>query len=254
MKTRIIFILLIISTLFACTNTEKNKIKDITNAVKISKSVNFKTGVLTINNRFKGIYYDKDLKQEVVYFSDFGRTFIKTFNIKGELMDSVPLANALKELTRKIGFIYPYSKDTVFCGNEYNKIIVIDHNGDVFHTINIDNILPDSLNVYALKRPIPYQCETSQNILFKVHPFDKVLPETYKTDSSYTSYLYGYFNWTRANSTTVGGCGLYIFNAAQKEESGGYDAAIVYWSKMIIPTNDIVKMLKGEYKKKKCKK
>lgn len=37
---------------------------------------------------------------------------------------------------------------------------------------------------------------------------------------------------------------LYIFNTIQKEESGGYDAAIVYWSKFVIPVEKIVKRLK----------
>lgn len=37
---------------------------------------------------------------------------------------------------------------------------------------------------------------------------------------------------------------LYIFDAAQKKESGGYDAAIVYWSKLKIPIQDVVKRLK----------
>ena len=36
----------------------------------------------------------------------------------------------------------------------------------------------------------------------------------------------------------VGDCGLYIFNATQKEESGGYDAAIMYWSKFILPIRE----------------
>ena len=46
------------------------------------------------------------------------------------------------------------------------------------------------------------------------------------------------------NSTTVGGSGLYIFNAEQKAESGGYDAAIIYWSKRLVPINEVVKRLK----------
>jgi len=37
---------------------------------------------------------------------------------------------------------------------------------------------------------------------------------------------------------------LYIFDATQKKESGGYDAAIVYWSKRLIPIQDVVKRLK----------
>ena len=39
-------------------------------------------------------------------------------------------------------------------------------------------------------------------------------------------------------------CILSIFNETQKRESGGYDAAIVYWSKSQIPIQEIVKRLK----------
>jgi len=39
---------------------------------------------------------------------------------------------------------------------------------------------------------------------------------------------------------------LYIFNAAQKEESGGYDAVIVYWSKFVIPMEKVVKRLREQ--------
>lgn len=47
-----------------------------------------------------------------------------------------------------------------------------------------------------------------------------------------------------SNSTPVGGSSLYIFDAAQRVESGGYDAAVVYWSKFFIPTKKVVKKLK----------
>lgn len=40
---------------------------------------------------------------------------------------------------------------------------------------------------------------------------------------------------------------LYIFDAAQKEESGGYDAAIVSWIKISIPTKKIVKRLRNRH-------
>lgn len=43
---------------------------------------------------------------------------------------------------------------------------------------------------------------------------------------------------------------LYIFNATQKEESGGYDAAIVYWSKFILPVEKVIKILKKNSKHK----
>jgi hypothetical protein len=42
---------------------------------------------------------------------------------------------------------------------------------------------------------------------------------------------------------------LYIFNAAQKEENGGYDAAIVYYTKKLLSIRDVVKRLKRNDKK-----
>lgn len=40
---------------------------------------------------------------------------------------------------------------------------------------------------------------------------------------------------------------LYIFNAEQKAESGGYDAAIVYWSKFLLPVEKVIKRLKEKH-------
>jgi hypothetical protein len=39
---------------------------------------------------------------------------------------------------------------------------------------------------------------------------------------------------------------LYIFNAEQKAESGGYDAAIVYWSKFLLPVEQVAERLKNQ--------
>lgn len=39
---------------------------------------------------------------------------------------------------------------------------------------------------------------------------------------------------------------LYIFDEAQKEESGGYDAVIVYWSKVNYSKEQVVKKIKGK--------
>jgi hypothetical protein len=45
------------------------------------------------------------------------------------------------------------------------------------------------------------------------------------------------------NNTPNGGV-LYIFNTDQKAKSGGYDAAIVYWGKILMPVEKVVKRLK----------
>lgn len=48
---------------------------------------------------------------------------------------------------------------------------------------------------------------------------------------------------TNTNSPCDNGT-LYIFDAVQKAESGGYDAAIVYWSKFLLPIEDVIKRLR----------
>jgi hypothetical protein len=50
-----------------------------------------------------------------------------------------------------------------------------------------------------------------------------------------------YRNDTNISST------LYIFNTDQKEEIGGYDAAIVSWRKRFVPIEEIIKWLKKKH-------
>jgi hypothetical protein len=57
-----------------------------------------------------------------------------------------------------------------------------------------------------------------------------------------------YFESTRKDSIVVGGSSLYLFNTMQKTESGGYDAAVTYWEKFVIPTQEIVRTLKDNTK------
>lgn len=63
-----------------------------------------------------------------------------------------------------------------------------------------------------------------------------------KTKSDKKVYFTGERSRFRQNdSPTIGT--LYIFNAVQKEQSGGYDAAIVYWNKRLVPIEEVVKRL-----------
>jgi len=162
--------------------------------IEIVKKVEFNTGFVDLYWRFKGEYYDKDYKQEVVYFSDFGKSYIKIFNLQGEMLDTIPLINVLNEFApRQIAFIYPYSKDTIFCGkNLQNKIVVINHNGEIYHTINIDDILPDSLkNLYLVnRRNNPYQEKKSSKIL--LHPMLNYSELLLKENRSDISLMDGY--------------------------------------------------------------
>jgi hypothetical protein len=51
-------------------------------------------------------------------------------------------------------------------------------------------------------------------------------------------------------SSTASVSVLYVFNEAQKQESGGYDAAIVYWRKFYLPKDKVIKLLKKASDKK----
>lgn len=58
-----------------------------------------------------------------------------------------------------------------------------------------------------------------------------------------------YFEETKrrynSNYTIIGGSTLYLFDAKQKKDSGGYDAAIIYWSKFfLLPTEDVINIIK----------
>jgi hypothetical protein len=81
------------------------------------------------------------------------------------------------------------------------------------------------------------------NFIFKIDPQDFNLVGK---KVSFTRSKIDYFSWTRDNSTTVGGSSLYIFDTTQKAESGGYDAAIIYWNKFVIPIEKVIKRLKEQ--------
>ena len=64
-----------------------------------------------------------------------------------------------------------------------------------------------------------------------------------KTKSSKRMYFMVERDRLRFNHSPNAGT-LYIFDTAQKNESGGYDAVIVYWSKKLIPIKDVIKRLR----------
>lgn len=83
------------------------------------------------------------------------------------------------------------------------------------------------------------------NFIFKINPeeFDLVGK---KVAFLKVGNKAGYFDSTRSperKGTTVGGSGLYIFDTAQKAESGGYDAAVSCWSKILLPIDLVVEIL-----------
>lgn len=39
---------------------------------------------------------------------------------------------------------------------------------------------------------------------------------------------------------------LYIFDKEQGKRPGGYDAAIIYWSKVLVPIDELISRLRGK--------
>ncbi|WP_163274296.1 hypothetical protein [Dysgonomonas sp. 511] len=64
-----------------------------------------------------------------------------------------------------------------------------------------------------------------------------------KTKSNKKMYFKGERSRFKSNNSPSIGT-LHLFDIEQKEQSGGYDGAIVYWSKKFTSTKDIVKILK----------
>lgn len=85
------------------------------------------------------------------------------------------------------------------------------------------------------------------NFIFKINP------QTFNLAGKKVHFLVSkkdYFTDTRCpdrKNTIVGGSSLYIFNSAQKSESGGYDAAITYWDKYVVPIDEVINRLKKKY-------
>jgi len=63
-----------------------------------------------------------------------------------------------------------------------------------------------------------------------------------KTDKArfFQDVRFWYFEFNSSVSST-----LYVFDENQKEQTGGYDGAIVFWSKMMLKPKKIVSILKS---------
>lgn len=64
-----------------------------------------------------------------------------------------------------------------------------------------------------------------------------------KTLSNKKKYFNKEYHRLKNNESPNDGM-LYVFSTSQKEESGGYDAVIVYWCKVLLRIEDLPKRLK----------
>jgi hypothetical protein len=87
------------------------------------------------------------------------------------------------------------------------------------------------------------------NFIFKINPQDfNLVGKKISFKGSKVDFFKDEREWFyRGEKSGVGGAVLYIFTAAQKAETGGDDAAIVYWSKFVVPIEEIVTKLQKQH-------
>lgn len=150
--------------------------------------------------------------------------------------------------------IFVFSCSPIYKSNTNNNIIIADEFGQI-HELQVHDFskIPKDLLENLDKMGIDSSSMLNEyegkylNYIFNIDPKDFNL---IGKKVGFTRSKIEYFNESRerfySNSTIVGGSVLYIFETSQKSESGGYDAYITMWNKFLLPTEDIVKRLKGK--------
>lgn len=132
---------LIVLTAFSCGERRP--------AAKVLKETDFNAGVVS---GCPGIYYDRELKQQLIYFIDkVEHKAIQFFDVSGKLIRTTPLAKVHKALDNIAGIAIS-SADTIIINSNYtNEIAFVDRYGNIWKTIKLKNGLTDSLgNEYEL--------------------------------------------------------------------------------------------------------
>lgn len=140
--TALLFIGIIAVFLFSCN-------RDNNTSISLVKEITFKT---LVGSGYPEIYFEKELNQEIIYFSDdITEKKIKFFSKAGTLLKNTPLDSALKSIDN-IGRITVISFDTIIINSNYtNQILIIDRNGKVWKNYSLENSLIDSLgNQYEI--------------------------------------------------------------------------------------------------------
>jgi hypothetical protein len=142
LKNNKFYLLIIFLTIISSCTQPKNQIKD---KVEIIKSVEFKTGFVELMEREMGIFYDCELKKELVAFFN-ENSCVKIFDLKGDLINTVPLKNLNNFMNGSFSGLIPFARDSIlFCTDYNNRLAMINRSGNIIASLKIDEILPDSL-------------------------------------------------------------------------------------------------------------
>ena len=155
--------LIIIFLVITCSCTNK---KEQYQQIEVVKSVNFKTGLSGLACLDINYCYDKNLKKDFVFFAKM-ESFIKSFDLDGNLIDSISLKKYIgtaleiplcySVYTIDTIVIYPYRK---------NLLAFINNNGEILKSYYINDLLEDSIKNdfwYRCYRS-PYSLETTNKL------------------------------------------------------------------------------------------
>jgi|GEM_PF-6985771 len=159
-----------------------------------SADVAFNTGFPT-HIKCYGSYFDEKYREELVFFADpKSSRCLKTFNLKGELKDSISLSEVLSHRFLIDG-INILSRDTIVINSYYpNSIYMLDHKGHVWKTLFLDDLVQwnDSTldNVEYWSSTQPNSTLGENGTIYLANSFDINLRlEQYDKVSAYKRYF-----------------------------------------------------------------
>ncbi len=154
MKTKSNLLFIAVLYFFSCSNPENdNNIKS--NHLEFVRNYEFKVG-MSIRRKHSGIYYDKEEKQEYMYFGNVVTDkVIKLFSFENGLVRKIPLDKVTNE--ENIEDFSIISLDTIIVLSQYtNKLFFINREGDIWKKIALDSLIIHPTKDYYEFSTSPY--------------------------------------------------------------------------------------------------
>lgn len=172
MKSKVFLLLLFLLIALVSSCKSKHELKTV-------RTISFNTAIVDPFFRWVGTTVSEN-GEELVYFADTQTgLYIKTFDLNGHLVDSIPLKEAdnfVSQFRSHLGNILFLNRDTILVSSSYySHYALIDKKGEILKTAWIDDFLPDSLkeyNEYSLSS-LPNSIESLNQLLLGVRSHDR---------------------------------------------------------------------------------
>ncbi len=150
-----------ILVLLGCTKKSKNQ------KAEPKETYRFKTGFEAVF-RYSGSFTESQTNTEYLYFADPSTSkYLKIFDLGGQLVDSIPLSNAM-EYIQELNGLTVKSRDSIILNSNYtNLLAVINHKGEFIKRIEMDSLIKNPQgNHYELYSTWLAQKSYGNSILF----------------------------------------------------------------------------------------